>query len=169
MVAASVAEGPSELSASIKSCHINQGLKVSDKDEVAATSKITIEAVIDFPECFKGYTLLAEITGVDEIRLWEDIDLDHRCLGRIDWFGESASTLHLAAHLSLDTLQHFRCLLFECKSEPKRMGICAEAIGLESIEFKERELPKGVAVLDVSIAVRRVLDKEQSKYMGNDS
>ncbi len=159
-VDASVAEGPSKTTASIRSCYVSDGLTMTDGDEVRASPRISIEAEIEFPEVFKGHTLLAELTGIDGIKLWDDIDSDHRCLGRIDWFGESRATLHLAAHLTLDAIRQFRYLLLGCESDIKRINVTA--IGLESIEFKERELSKGVAVIDVSVSAVRNFDRAQN-------
>lgn len=161
VVAAFVAEGASKVTASLKSCYVSDGLTVADEDKVKATSRISVEAVIEFPEIFKGYTLLAELNGVDDIKLWDDIDSGHRCVGRIDWFGESPSTLHLAADLTLDTLQQFRYLLLGCESDAKHIGVTA--IGLESIEFQKRELRKGVAVTHVSVSASRDFDEVRER------
>lgn len=157
-VAKIVAEGPTGILASIGSYLISQGINLSDKEEVEHASRISIGALIDFPEKFKGYTLLAEIEGVNNLKLWDDIDPDHRCLGNLTWFGES--TFHISAHVSLETIKNMSTLLRHSSSDDSLSWLLkATAIGMESIEFENRETPKGVAVTNVHCSLKGTLDK----------
>ena len=151
-VAAMIAERSSEMSAQIKTWHISHDIGLSN-GELAPGATMRLVATIEFPEEFKGHELLAEIRGMPSLRLWEDIDSDHRCLGNINWFGEEEpSTLCLAADVTLEAFHNLSRLLLDTDFK-HRPALQDAAIGLRSIEFSERELKKGVAVIDVSVAV----------------
>ena len=111
-----------------------------------------IAATIVFPDKFRSQVLLAEIRGVTDVRLWDHIDSDHLCLGMLDWYHEEASSLYLLAEVTLDAFHNMTRLLLDTSSE-HRSELRTTAIGLESIEFAERKLRRGVAVTDVSVGV----------------
>lgn len=76
----------------------------------------------------------------------------------MDWFGHDSSTLHLSADVNVDTLRDFGKLLSK-DAEGLSWNIAATAIGLESIEFQERALKKGVAVTELEIFAQRTVDE----------
>ncbi|MFQ5329412.1 MAG: hypothetical protein ACE5D4_05410 [Thermodesulfobacteriota bacterium] len=94
----SCAVGPAEISASISSHLISHGFGLTENEKVENTSRISIEALLDFPEKFQGHKLLAEIKGVENFRLWDDVDPDNKCLGNLRWFDRN--TFHISAHTS---------------------------------------------------------------------
>ena len=151
-VAASIAEGSSEMLAQIETWHISHDIGLSN-GEVAPGARMRLVATIVFPDEFRDHELLAEIRGMPNVRLWEDIDSDHLCLGHINWFGEEEpSTLCIAADVTLEAFHNLSRLLLDTDFKHKP-ALQATAIGLRSLEFAERELIKGVAVIDVSVAV----------------
>ena len=114
--------------------------------------------LLDFPEKFQGHKLLAEIRGVENFRLWDDVDPDHKCLGNLRWFEEN--TFHISAHTSLEAIQNISELLQRSKQRDRQtLHFGATAIGMESIEFQNDETKKGLAVVDVYCFVKSVIDK----------
>lgn len=164
-VAQVFAVGSTEILAKIGSYSISQGIKLSENDAIEHTSKINIDASIEFPEKFKDHTLLVEIKGVENVRLWDDIDPDHRCLGCLKWFGET--TFHISAHVSSEAAKNISTLLYRSDANdnfPRYFG--ETAIGMESIEFQNNEIKVGLAVTEVHVSIKGSLDK--SVYLEKD-
>lgn len=164
-VAQACAVGPTEILAKIGSYSLSQGINLSEDDSIEHTCRISINASIEFPEKFKDHTLLVEIKGLQNVQLWDDIDPEHRCLGNLRWFGKT--TFHISLNVSLEAVKNISTLLYRSDANehlPRFLGVTA--IGMESIEFQNNEIKKGLAVTEVHVLTKGSLDK--SVYLEKD-
>ena len=139
------AEGSSDLWIKLipDTIHCEKGISTDQEHKIIRKNRIAFSGTVDeFPEVFKGYTVLVEIVGHEKVPLYSDIDEDHVGIGNIVWFEKK--TLYLRADVTVDLIDYLQNLVqSECKD---RASIIASVIGLESIEFKNNELSKGVLV-----------------------
>ena len=137
-----VAAGASDLIIRMtpSSIHSESGVLLADKAKLESKNRIAFPGEIEFPEKLSGMTINAEIKGNKEPIIWSDIDPDEVGIGSLTWWEDDL--LYLAASSTIEFVNHLSQVSGSERVETIR--VTASIIGLESVEFMNNEIPKGV-------------------------
>jgi hypothetical protein len=139
-----VAAGASDLIVRMTpgSIHSENGVFLADKANLESNNRIVFSGEVEFPKKLSGMTINAQIKGNKELIIWSDIDPDEVGIGSLTWWEDDL--LYLAASSNIEFVNHLSQVAGSERVETIR--VTANIVGLESVEFMNNEIPKGVVV-----------------------